>query len=149
MERHVAISRRNCSDLDYCRVMAFKLRSTNELLTFKAQPELDEMKIMVKSNVTLKVFFDLQVLLASQDAEKMQEGFESFATDVLQSWDVTDDDGTSIPTDSDGFGQLPFTLALAVLTAWVEQVSSSGEVSRLTRNGFSPSAAEAIGTVSQ
>ena len=45
--------------------MAFKLRSTNELLTFKEQPELDEMKIMVKSNVTLKVFFDLQVLLAS------------------------------------------------------------------------------------
>lgn len=129
--------------------MAFRLKSTLVELKFEDNPELNEMEIMVKSDVTLNTLFKLQIEMGSGEVERIQTGFHLFATQVLSSWDVTLDDGTPVPADEEGFGMLPFELAQKILLQWITDAQNPGEESRLTQNGTSPSGAELTKMVSQ
>lgn len=129
--------------------MAYTIRRNLINLEFPDNPNLNEMQVKVRSDVTLNTLFSLQTEMASGDPEKMREGIRVFAGEVLSSWDITQDDGTILPADDIGMGMLPIELATAIISRWGESVAKVGEDSRLTRNGSSPSGADLIATVSQ
>jgi hypothetical protein len=93
------------------------------------QPEYMGMVVEARLDVDMRTFFELQTL-ASDDAApgSMVAAFEMFATEILESWNIQDEDGTTLPADAVGFMALPPTLGTAILGAWSEAVTSAGEV---------------------
>ncbi len=147
---HYGASRRCCRCLGYGALkMAYTIRRNLINLEFPDNPNLNEMQVKVRSDVTLNTLFSLQTEMASGDPEKMREGIRVFASEVLSSWDITQDDGTILPADDVGMGMLPIELATAIISRWGESVAKVGEDSRLIQNGSSPSGADLIATVSQ
>ena len=116
--------------------MAFALAALHQTLTFE-NPELDEMFVEVKSDVSLKTFFDLQLMMGTQDPQKMMEACILFGDMVLHGWSVTRD-GENISADGDGFMSLPMTLAMEIIKAWTDTVATAGEALSPSRNGGSP-----------
>ena len=129
--------------------MAYTIRRNLIDLEFPDNPDLNEMHVKVRSDVTLNTHFSLQTDMASGDPERMRKGISIFAGEVLSSWDITQDDGSVVPADDVGMGMLPIELATAIIARWGESVAKVGEESGRNRNGTSPSGADLIGTVSQ
>jgi len=124
--------------------MTFQLKADIDYLEFKQRPELNEMLVRIRKDVTLKSFFQLQIGLSSGEAEQMQKACEIFGDEILADWDVTDEKGKAIPANAKGFQALPLQLAIAVMTAWTEQAASAGEAQGAPLDGSSLSAAELI-----
>jgi hypothetical protein len=116
--------------------MAFALAGLTETLTFE-NVDLNEMYVQVKSDVSLKTFFDLQLMMGTQDPQKMMEACILFGDEVLQDWSVTRDE-KKIPADGEGFLSLPMTLAMEVIKAWTDTVATAGEALSPSLNGGSP-----------
>ena len=110
-------------------VKPFVIQRRRARLEF-AQPEYEGMFIETRLDVDMRTFFDLQAL-ASDDAApgSMVAAFEMFATEILEAWNIQDEDGTTLPADAVGFMSLPPTLGTAILGAWSEAVTTAGEVS--------------------
>jgi hypothetical protein len=59
----------------------------------------------------------------------MKAAFEMFGSQILEAWNIQDEDGTTLPANADGFLSLPPSLGTAILGAWSEAVTTAGEVS--------------------
>jgi hypothetical protein len=108
-------------------------------------PGLNVMKVKAQADVPLSVFFDIQVLMASEAPADIRDACLLFGNTILKSWDVQDDEG-DVPSSGAGFLRLPMNLAIAIMAAWTEAVGSSGEDQSSSPNGISQSAAELIET---
>jgi hypothetical protein len=94
------------------------------------QPEYEGMVVEARLDVDMRTFFELQALATDNSTPgNMEAAFAMFATQILESWNIQEEDGTTIPADADGFMALPPSLGTAILGAWSEAVTSSGEVS--------------------
>ena len=116
--------------------MSFALAGLTQTLVFE-NVDLNEMYVQVKSDVSLKTFFDLQLMMGTQDPQKMMEACLLFVDVVLDDWAVTRDE-QKIPANGEGFLSLPMTLAMEVIKAWTETVASAGEALSPSLNGGSP-----------
>ena len=107
----------------------FVLQRRRARLEF-AQPEYEGMFIEARLDVDIRTFFALQAL-ASDDTVpgNMKAAFEMFGAQILQSWNIQDEDGTTLPADAEGFLSLPPSLGTAILGAWSQAVTTAGEVS--------------------
>ena len=93
------------------------------------QPEYVGMVVEARLDVDMRTFFELQTLATDNSTPgNMEAAFAMFATQILESWNIQDEDGTTIPADADGFMALPPSLGTAILGAWSEAVTSAGEV---------------------
>ena len=110
-------------------VKPFVLQRRRARLEF-AQPEYEGMFIETRLDVDIRTFFELQAL-ASDDSGtgNMKAAFEMFGSQILEAWNIQDEDGTTLPADAVGFMALPPTLGTAILGAWSEAVTSAGEAS--------------------
>ena len=129
--------------------MAFQLKHQLERLPFTTNPDLADMNVLVRKDVTLRTLFDMQIGLATGEPEPMQKACRQFGEEVLMTWDVTDEEWKDIPADGKGFQMLPIQLAIAVINEWVEFASTAGEGPGPAQNGSSPLAAGLIGTEDQ
>ena len=127
--------------------MSFNLKAETLKLDF-GDMELNEMNVVVASDVPLSTFFDLQIWLSSEDAKLMKDAFMLFGTDILQSWDI-EDDGVSIPADASGFLSLPMTLGMSIITTWTQTVGGAKKASGISQNGISQSVGELIETATK
>ena len=94
------------------------------------QPEYEGMVVEARLDVDMRTFFELQTLATDNTTPgNMEAAFAMFATQILESWNIQDEDGTTVPADADGFMSLPPSLGTAILGAWSEAVTSAGEVS--------------------
>ena len=92
------------------------------------QPEYEGMVVEARLDVDMRTFFELQTLATDNTTPgNMEAAFSMFATQILESWNIQDEDGTTVPADADGFMSLPPTLGTAILGAWSEAVTSAGE----------------------
>ena len=55
--------------------------------------------------------------------------FSMFGDQILDSWNLQDEDGTVLTADAEGFLSLPPALGTAILGAWSEAATTPGEVS--------------------
>jgi len=108
-------------------VKPFVLQRRRARLEF-AQPEYEGMFIEARLDVDMRTFFELQAL-AGDDAStgNMKAAFEMFGSQILEGWNIQDEDGSTLPPDADGFLSLPPNLGTAILGAWSEAVTSAGE----------------------
>jgi len=109
-------------------VKPFVIERRRARLEFE-QPEYEGMVVEARLDVDMRTFFELQTLATDSTPGNMEAAFAMFATQILESWNIQDEDGTTIPADADGFMALPPSLGTAILGAWSEAVTSAGEVS--------------------
>ena len=110
-------------------VKPFVIQRRRARLEF-SQPEYEGIFIEARLDVDMRTFFELQALASDQSAPgNMQAAFEMFATQILESWNIQDEDGTTLPANAAGFLSLPPNLGTAILGAWSTAVTSSGEAS--------------------
>lgn len=83
-----------------------------------------------------RAFQDLQ---ASGQADQVI--YDSLAA-LIQSWDLTDDDGTEIPRTKDGLQDLPSSLLLHVFNSIAEDIRPLAVRSSTSPNGSAPVASE-------
>ena len=103
--------------------LAYPLRRNLIDLEIPDNPDLNEMHVKVRSDVTLNTLFSLQTDMASGDPERMRKGISIFAGEVLSSWDITQDDGSVGPANDVGMGVLPIELATAIIARGGESVA--------------------------
>ena len=125
--------------------MGYKLTSQTLRLVFD-DADLDTMAVDVVQDVPLSSFFDIQVLMASEEPAKVRDAMRLFGDEILHGWDIQDDDG-DLPADAGGFMTLPMSLAMAIVTTWTETVGQSPKASGAALNGSSRSAVAQTATV--
>jgi hypothetical protein len=112
-------------------VKPYTLVRRRAVLVF-AQPEYEGLRIEARLDVDLRTFLDLQMLSGAgttdSDPESLRAAFTMFGDQILDAWNLHDEDGTVLTADAAGFLSLPPTLGTAILGAWSEAVTSAGEV---------------------
>ena len=74
-------------------------------------------EVVVRLDVPVMVFMDIQDLVASGQQLKV---FEVFGNKVVQSWNIQDEDGRPIEPTGKGMGEVPIQLANLIVEQWVE-----------------------------
>ena len=94
-----------------------------------AQPEYEGIHIEARLDVDLRTFLDLQLLAGASDSdpESLRAAFTMFGDEILDSWNLQDEDGTVLTPDAEGFLALPPALGTAILGAWSEAATTAGE----------------------
>jgi len=111
-------------------VKPFTIQRRRAILAFN-QEDYAGLHIETRLDVDLRTFLDLQVLAGSEGAKAndLREAFSMFGDQILESWNLQDEDGTPLSADAAGFLTLPPSLGTAILTAWSDAASTSGEAS--------------------
>lgn len=119
--------------------MGYRLTSDTIRLEFD-DADLDTMAVDVVSDVPLATFFDIQVLMSSEKPTEVRDAMRLFGDDILDGWDIQDDDG-DVPATAAGFMMLPMSLATEIVTTWTEVMGRSPKASKAALNGSSRSVA--------
>ena len=111
-------------------VRPYLIQRRRAILIF-AQPEYEGIHIEARLDVDLRTFLDLQMLAggSDNDPEKLRAAFSMFGDQILDSWNLQDEDGTFLTADAAGFLSLPPALGTAILGAWSEAATTAGEAS--------------------
>ena len=111
-------------------VKPYTVQRRRAVLEF-SDPAYEGMHIEARLDVDLRMFLDLQSLASTMDnnPESLRAAFRLFGDEVLQSWNLRDEDGTVLSPDADGFLSLPPSLGTAILGAWSSAATTPGEVS--------------------
>jgi len=111
-------------------VKPFTLQRRRAVLEFE-EPEYEGIHIETRLDVELRTFLDLQSLAGSDvvDPVNLREAFTMFGNQILDSWNIVDEDGTTLTADAAGFLTLPPALGTAIITAWSNAATTVGEVS--------------------
>lgn len=81
-------------------------------------------EIQCALDVDFETFFWFQKRQASEEPDEIKEALCRFADQIIQSWNLEDNDGTPLPADSAGFLKLPPAFGLLILAKWTEAVST-------------------------
>lgn len=111
-------------------VKPFTLQRRRAVLEFE-EPEYEGIHIETRLDVELRTFLDLQSLAGADviDPANLREAFTMFGNQILDSWNIRDEDGTVLTADAVGFLTLPPALGTAIITAWSDAATTAGEVS--------------------
>ena len=110
-------------------VKPFTLQRRRAVLVF-ASEEYEGLHIETRLDVDLRTFLDLQILAVTGDDTNptdLKDAFTLFGNEILESWNLQDEDGTPLSPDSSGFLTLPPALGTAILASWSEAATSAGE----------------------
>ena len=92
-----------------------------------SQPEYKGLAIEARLDVDMGTFLDLQTLAGTAEPEQLRRAFEMFGNEILESWNLEDEDGRTLPADAEGFLALPPALGTAILGAWSAAATTAGE----------------------
>ena len=111
-------------------VRPYTIQRRRAILIF-AQPEYEGIHIEARLDVDLRTFLDLQQLAggSDNDPDKLRAAFSMFGDEILDNWNLQDEDGTVLTPDAKGFLSLPPSLGTAILGAWSEAATTAGEAS--------------------
>jgi len=74
-------------------------------------------EVVVRLDVPVSTFLTIQDMVASDQQLKV---FELFGDQIVQSWNLEDDDGIPHPPTGLGMNRIPIQLANMLLEQWVE-----------------------------
>lgn len=95
--------------------MAYRLDRRIAVLDFDEEG-LQGTEIRCRVDVPMWILLDIQASLANGE---IQRGIDLFAEKVLVSWTI-EEDGHAIPATVDGMRELPISIALRVVGAWLK-----------------------------
>ena len=96
-------------------------------MQFPESSEYHGLDVRVKLDVELSTFLEFQKIGTDATAEDMTYMFKKFGDQILQDWNMVDEDMEMVPASGDGFMTLPPSICIAIVTAWAENVSQVGE----------------------
>jgi hypothetical protein len=114
--------------------MGFKIPNRKLIIELA---DYDGAEITCLLDVKMKTFFSLQDL--ASDNESIESAYTTFGNEILESWNLETASGEGIPANSEGMMSIPPSIAIAIMNAWIEQVSSGGLVSSATSQSGSTS----------
>ena len=111
-------------------VRPYTIQRRRVVLIF-SQPEYEGIRIEARLDVDLRTFLDLQQLAGASDnnPEDLRAAFTLFGNEILDAWNLQDEDGRVLTADAAGFLSLPPSLGTAILGAWSEAATTAGEAS--------------------
>ena len=114
-------------------VKPYTVQRRRAILKF-ADPDYEGIHIEARLDIDLRTFLDLQALASASedDTSNLRAAFGMFGDEVLESWNLQDEDGTVLNPDAAGFLSLPPALGTAILGAWTEAATMPGELSAST-----------------
>jgi len=95
----------------------FRIQKRTARLVFSGDYEGAE--VVVRLDVPVGVFIDIQDMVANDEQQSLQI-FKVFGEKVLEEWNIEDDDGQTLPTNSQGMQKIPLQLANLIIEQWVE-----------------------------
>ena len=79
-------------------------------------------------DVKMKTFFRLQDLASSTEGTAgIEKSYKMFGEEILESWNFEDDNGKVIPATSEGMMEIPPSLSIALMSAWIDQIQMGKE----------------------
>ena len=109
-------------------VKPFIIQRRRAILQF-SDPDYEGLHVETRLDVDLKTFLDLQLLAGNADPEHLRAAFSMFGDEILENWNLEDEDGRVLTADAKGFLSLPPSLGTAILGAWTEAATTAGEAS--------------------
>jgi hypothetical protein len=84
-------------------------------------------EVTCKLDVKMKTFFSLQDLASDNDS--IESAYTVFGDQILESWNFENENGEEIPATAKGMLEIPPSIAIALMSAWTQEVSSGGMTS--------------------
>ena len=109
-------------------VKPYVIQRRRAILQF-SDPDYEGLHVETRLDVDLKTFLDLQLLAGNADPEHLRAAFSMFGDEILENWNLEDEDGRVLTADAEGFLSLPPSLGTAILGAWTEAAPTAGEAS--------------------
>lgn len=109
-------------------VKPFVIQRRRAILQF-SDPDYEGLHVETRLDVDLKTFLDLQMLAGNADPEHLRAAFCMFGDEILENWNLEDEDGRVLTANAEGFLALPPSLGTAILGAWTEAATTAGEAS--------------------
>jgi len=131
-----ASSRWNSTNLGYSIIMVVKnttgtkpfvLQRREANLTFPEDHEYHGLEIRVKLDVNISTFLEFQTVSETNTAEDMKMMFLKFGDEIVQEWNLHDEDGKPVPATGNGFLELPPNICTAMIQSWAETAATVGE----------------------
>jgi len=98
------------------------------VLSFPEGHSFEGAEIRAKLDVDIRTFLELQKMGEdSVSPESTRSGFHRFGEDIIQEWNLHDEDAKPIPATGEGFLSLPPNICTAIIASWAEEASSAGE----------------------
>ena len=82
--------------------------------------DYDGAEVWIRLNVSFARYLELREASEAGDQARMTR---MFGDNMLDRWNLEDDDGIPIPADGDGMMQIPLDFATLIITQWVDTVS--------------------------
>ena len=82
--------------------------------------DYDGAEVWIRLNVSFARYLELREASEAGDQAGMTR---MFGDNMLQSWNLENDDGTPVPADGEGMLQIPLDFATLIITQWVDTVS--------------------------
>jgi hypothetical protein len=98
----------------------FKLPQRTATLRF-TESDFEGAVVVARLDVPLSFFLHLQELVAQQETWQV---LEPFGDQVLQSWNLVDEQDNPLPASSQGLKQVSYAFACRLIQAWTEAVVS-------------------------
>ncbi|MFQ6030112.1 MAG: hypothetical protein ACE5Q6_21775 [Dehalococcoidia bacterium] len=98
----------------------FKLPQRTATLKF-TDSDFKGAVVVARLDVPLSFFLELQEFVAHQETWKV---LEPFGDQVLQSWNLVDEEDQPLPADSAGLKQVSYAFANLLIQSWTEAVAS-------------------------
>ena len=95
--------------------MAYRLDRRVAVLEFDEQ-ELHGTEVRCKVDVPMWILLDVQASLSNGE---IQRGIDLFSERVLVGWTI-EEDGEAIPANVEGMRELPISIALRIVGAWLK-----------------------------
>jgi hypothetical protein len=102
----------------------FKLGKAKRIanITFEGT-DYDGLEVRCSLDLPLKTVLKIQALTVSEDGAESVEANTIWCDEVLESWNLTDDEGKNIPANSESaLAVAPARLLAALVTKWSELV---------------------------
>ena len=108
-------------------VKPFVLQRREANLTFPEDHEFHGLEIRVKLDVNISTFLEFQVVSETNTSADMKTMFMKFGDEIIQEWNLHDEDGKPVPSTGVGFLGLPPNICTAMIQSWAENAATAGE----------------------
>jgi len=100
----------------------FKVEKRIGRMTFEGT-SYDGLEVVTNLDISFKLLMEIQRLASSEDNKKILEANNLWCTEVLRSWNLTDENDKDIPATMEGaLEEVPAQLLAVIISKWAEHV---------------------------
>lgn len=102
--------------------MGYKVVRRTADINFASDHPFHGAEVKCRFDVDFDTFFEYQNLAESKDEGSLKRVLEQFGDNIIQSWNLEDEEGRALPVSGKSFLRQPIPLSTAILEAWLEKM---------------------------